>query len=268
MAEIPQDVLNEPAFQNVTPNSLKIDDSDIPELTPSDSEPEVKVETRKDEDPDVTPRFQDRFNEVYGESKRNERLAQEAQDRADRMERMLEETLKATRPSETRSVPDDWKKALGDTPVTQEFYDLLDRELTTREQRATEKAYERLQTEQAQQNDSVQQGIQVIDSDLDELEKGIGRALTDDEQDSILDIADEMTPKDRYGNYAQPLIPLRAAYGEYRARQLEAKTPQKEARARANAIVSARGSTVEENPAASLVRGRPNPDGWRKALGL
>jgi hypothetical protein len=268
--EIPEDVLNEPAFNIQTANHQKINDSDIPELDQGESEPEVKVESRKgkkEEDVEVTPRFQDRFNEIYGEAKRHEREASEARERADRLERLLETSLQQARTPEKRTVPDEWKKVLGETDATEAFYELLDRELSTREQRAVEKAYERYVEEQQGSTEAVRANEGVIDSELEALEDSIGRELTDDEAAAILDIADELTPQEN-GRYLTNLVPLRAAYGEYRARQFEAKAPQQQQRQRVASVVSAKGGSVGESPATREVRGRPNPDGWRKAIGL
>lgn len=268
--EIPEDVLNEPAFNIVTPDHQKINDSDVPELVREDSEPEIKVESRKgkkDEEPEVTPRFQDRFNEIYGEAKRHEREASEARDRADRLERLLEQSMQQTRTPEKRTVPDEWKQALGETEATQAFYELLDRELNTREQRAVEKAYERYVEEQQGSTQAIRANEGAIDNELESLEDSIGRELTDEEASAILDIADELTPQEN-GKYLTSLVPLRAAYGEYRARQFEAKAPQQQQRQRVASIVNAKGGSVGESPATQGVRGRPNPDGWRKAIGL
>lgn len=268
---IPEDELNEPAFNVSVPSHQKINDEDVPELVPEDSEPEIKVDSRKgrkdDADPEVTPRFQDRFNEIYGEAKRHEREASEAKDRADRLERLLEQSMQQGRTPEKRSVPDEWKKVLGETEATDAFYDLLDRELSSREQRAVEKAYERYVEDQRDNSEAVRANEGVIDSELESLENSIGRELTDDEAEAILGIADELTPQEN-GKYLTNLVPLRAAYGEYRARQFEAKAPQQQARQRAASIVNAKGGSVGESPATQQVRGRPNPDGWRKAIGL
>lgn len=273
--EIPEDVLNEPAFNIIAPDHQKINDSDIPELVQEESEPEIKVESRKGgrkeeakgDESEVTPRFQDRFNEIYGEAKRHEREAQESRERADRLERLLEQSLQQGRTPEKRSVPDEWKKVLGETEATEAFYDLLDRELSTRETRAAEKAYERYVDDQRNNTEAVRANEGVIDNELESLEDQIGRELTDDEASAILDIADELTPQ-RDGKYLTNLVPLRAAYGEYRARQLEAKAPQQQQRQRVASVVSAKGGSVGESPATREVRGRPNPDGWRKAMGL
>jgi len=271
MEIIPEDVLNEPAFNIATPDHQKINDSDIPELVQEESEPEIKVESRKgrkeEETAEVTPRFQDRFNEIYGESKRHEREAQEARDRADRLERLLEQSMQQGRAPEKRNVPDEWKRVLGETEATDAFYELLDKELSTRESRATEKAYERLIEEQRGSTEAVRANEGAIDRELESLEDQLGRELTDEEASAILDIADELTPQEN-GRYTTNLVPLRAAYGEYRARQLEAKAPQQQQRQRVASVVSAKSSSVGESPAQREVRGRPNPDGWRKAMGL
>lgn len=272
MEIIPQDVLgDEPAFNVSPPDHLKINDSEIPDLVPEDSEPEIKPESRRgrkeEETAEVTPRFQDRFNEIYGEAKRHEREASEARERADRLERLLEKSMQQGQTPEKRAVPDEWKKVLGETESTDAFYDLLDRELSTREQRAADKAYERFVEDQRDNTEAVRANEGAIDNELESLEDSIGRELTDEEAAAILDIADELTPQEN-GKYLTNLVPLRAAYGEYRARQFEAKAPQQQQRQRVASVVSAKGGSVGEGPATQGVRGRPNPDGWRKAIGL
>jgi len=57
-----------------------------------------------------------------------------------------------------------------------------------------------------------------IDKNLDALAKHIGRTLTDEEQEAVLDIVDEFMPKNEDGNYFWPLISFEKAWEVYELR--------------------------------------------------
>lgn len=274
MGAIPDEGLNEPAFDIKTPDSQKIDDSGIPEPRQEESRPAKRIEegaapTRdgvsRETEEGGSPRFQRRFDKVYGERMFYEREAQAAKARAEAAERLLEQSMRGR----TEPASDDkfnrWKKVLGDTPVTKEFYDLLNGEMSAYEQRAAEKAIETFRETQQAAAERTKAAESAIDADMDELQDSLGRDLTDDEATEILNVADEMTPKDAEGNYKRPLVPLTAAYEVYMARQKIDTGARREARNRANqAIGSGRGGIDDSPP--TIQRGRPNPDGWRKAI--
>jgi hypothetical protein len=261
---------NEPAFNIQTPSNNKINDVDVPEIPLEESGTEGKKERKpssgKKDASDPSPRFQERFNEVYSEAKRNERELQYERERAERMEKLLEKQL-TQGPRQEQGVPEKWKKILGeDNPQTEQFYQLLKEEFGNKGQSITkEEILEAIREEQKAEARVYREAEDSIDTDRDSLEDTLGRELEDDEAAEILEIAYELTPKDRYGNYEQ-LVPMSAAYGEYRARQLESKTPQRNARNAAASVISARGGNISDTPR-PVQGGRPDPGAWRKIFG-
>lgn len=60
-----------------------------------------------------------------------------------------------------------------------------------------------------------------IDERFEALSAHIGRLLTKEETDDILDIVDEYTPKNENGNYLYPLIPFEYAWEIYEIKKSE-----------------------------------------------
>ena len=62
---------------------------------------------------------------------------------------------------------------------------------------------------------------EIIDENLEGLAYYIGRELTPEEEDEILTIVDEFTPKDEKGNYLVDLLPFDYAWEIYLAKLKE-----------------------------------------------
>ncbi len=60
--------------------------------------------------------------------------------------------------------------------------------------------------------------IEIIDENLEGLSYSIGRELTEEEEDEILMIVDEFTPKNEKGNYLVDLLPFDYAWEIYQAK--------------------------------------------------
>lgn len=65
----------------------------------------------------------------------------------------------------------------------------------------------------------VEKNIEIIDENLKYLAEYVGRELTDYEENFILDIIDEYTPKDANGNYLIDILPLDYAWEIYQAKR-------------------------------------------------
>ncbi len=65
-----------------------------------------------------------------------------------------------------------------------------------------------------------------IDRRFENLAAYVGRKLTEEEQEAILDIVDECTPKDGKGYYRGPLVPFDYAWKIYEnQKESDGKTP-------------------------------------------
>jgi|GEM_PF-2638718 len=65
----------------------------------------------------------------------------------------------------------------------------------------------------------VRESMEVVEHRLAELEDSIGRNLSEVEQMGILDVVDELTPKDKKGDYLYELIPFEYAWDVYQIKR-------------------------------------------------
>ncbi len=249
----------------------KIDDSHISDI-PNEEE-EEDDEQDPPEKPEKEPKEearipQRRFDRVYAEKETLKREKAEADQRIDRLADMLQQQLTASQQKEiARTTPDKWKKILGeDNPLTDQFYALLDEEMTAREQKAAERALQ--QWEEKQQNETTQVAervnelTDVHESFADDIGLDTSTEQGDAEMAKILAIQDELTPTGTDGKYSQPLIPIEVAYEVYKARNASTVNPQKQRKAQVSQIVASGRGDV--NSPRTPSKGRPDPGGWRK----
>lgn len=64
----------------------------------------------------------------------------------------------------------------------------------------------------------VEANVQIIEDKFADLEEYLDREITEKEQDAILDIIDEFTPKDKDGNYLVDLLPFEYAWQIHQAK--------------------------------------------------
>lgn len=69
-----------------------------------------------------------------------------------------------------------------------------------------------------QEDFRVEKNIEIIDENFEELAECVGREITEEEQSDILDIVDELTPKNAEGNYIAELLPFDYAWKVYEAK--------------------------------------------------
>lgn len=78
---------------------------------------------------------------------------------------------------------------------------------------------------------NIVKNVAEIDKNLAALSRHVGRILSDEEQEAILDIVDEFMPKDEKGGYYWPLVSFEKAWEVYELRnqvkKLLAKPPTK-----------------------------------------
>lgn len=65
----------------------------------------------------------------------------------------------------------------------------------------------------------MESNLEEIEERIKQLSKNIGRKLTDDEENDILDIVDEYTPKKENGKYLVELLPFEYAWLIYDAKK-------------------------------------------------
>lgn len=133
----------------------------------------------------------------------------------------------------------------GDTEAAEKLYQAELARLSAIEERATDRAYERLsQREQVEQR-VIEDRVSSMDSAFEELSVVAGKDLSDDEQVAILDIVEKYSPKDRNGKIPEEyLMSLDDAYEIYQM-QSEAAKPNRSSR---NAIAALSGARSQGAP--------------------
>lgn len=210
------------------------------------------------------------------------RRAREAEQRAQEAEAALEELQRerATRPEVTREtsrepeqftggLPSYWVKLYGDSPQSREAYGY---ELVRQEQieeRAERRAVEAYRNEGQAERRALVANENIIDNRIDDLSDQLGRGLTDSEESALLDIVDEYTPKDEYGNYAGDTIPFTKAWEIYEMKQGAQAQTTRRSRSTATQLT---GSKTEGEPSGQEKQKNDNwnPMDWnsyRKRIG-
>jgi hypothetical protein len=110
---------------------------------------------------------------------------------------------------------DDWDRWVamhGDSEASKRAYDFDQQRLRKIEELAEQRALEAIDRREEYQTRAISSNIEKLDEDVEFLEDQIGRRLTPKEEETILDIRDEYTAKDRNGNYAGELLPIEKAW--------------------------------------------------------
>lgn len=152
---------------------------------------------------------------------------------------------RASEPEPQREVANDedlkkfYTTTFGATELADKLYQAELARLSAIEERATDRAFERLsQREQVEQR-VIEDRVSSMDSAFEELSVVTGKDLSDDEQVAILDIVEKYSPKDRNGKIPEEyLMSLDDAYEIYQM-QHEAAKPNRSQR---NAIAALSGA--------------------------
>lgn len=207
-----------------------------------------------------------RFKNVHAAKEEAERQAQEALQQAEYWKRMAE--LKNGQPSAPQAdVPDYWLEMYGDNDVSRKAWDTQRKANEQLIKEAREEAVNAYREQKNQEASAQAQNLQVIESEIESLEGLIGRPLTDKEQDMVLDIVDDYTPKDAQGNYLGAMLPFDKAWEIYELKSQASKAPKKNAREAVAATSSA--STQGDTSVAAVKDEEFNPrdwNAWKKRL--
>lgn len=65
----------------------------------------------------------------------------------------------------------------------------------------------------------IEKNVDKINENFEELAEYIGRELTEYEESAVLDVIDEITPKDSNGDYVAGLVPFEFAWEVYEAKK-------------------------------------------------
>jgi len=258
----------EEARAKLTPEQLDkpVDEVDAEPTAESVPEEAVKPEAEPEKEP------------VEEESKEPEAKAEEEEEkvpksrfltmhqRAIEAEKALRqfEAERANQPEPVTPIADDeelhnfFKETFGDTELTEKLYKNELARLASIEDKAAERAFERLSQREQQEAQVIEERVASFDQAFDELTSVTGKDFSDDEQVAILDIVEEYSPKDADGKLiGDYLLPLDKAYEIYSVKNQPVVQAKKAER---NKVASLSGARSEGTPA-----GESNADwkpGW------
>lgn len=156
----------------------------------------------------------------------------EAEQRAEEAEQRLNEVLSRREtpsyrqePQEVEpysgSLPYHWAKMYGDNDTSRLAYSYeLERQEALREEFRRE-ALQAVREERNYESQVIATNERTIDERLEDLSYSLGRGLSEREEEALLSIADEYTPKDENGNYSGDLIPFDKAWEIYNLQQAQ-----------------------------------------------
>lgn len=152
-------------------------------------------------------------------------------------------------------IPDDealhqyYVKTFGEGELTETLYKNELARFASIEEKAADRAFERLSKREQEQEKIVNQRVESFDHAFEELAIATGKTdFTDDEQVAMLDIVESYSPKDKEGRLLGDfLLPLDKAYEIY---QLQHETSAKPKKAERNAVAALAGARSEGSSAA------------------
>ncbi len=209
----------------------------------ADNEVEAEVETEADAETTVEadpPRVPySRFETV------NERAI-----RAEEQLRIMQEEREKERNAQNAAPNDDglpsyWVKLYGDSDISKEAYQLRQQELKEEREQLRTSLREDMQREQVEAEQRTEQTVEDWTGQIDEFAAANKRKFTDTQTDALLDVMDELTPKDEDGNYLiEPIQYLPQAVELYDLRMEKATAKQKESRKSTAKLTSAKSEGV------------------------
>lgn len=201
------------------------------------TEEEENSETTVDNDPPRVP--YSRFETV------NERaIRAEEQLRIMREEREQERLAQAAATTDA-GLPSYWVELYGDSDTSKKAYQLRQQELKEEREQLRTALREDMQREQAEAEQRTEDTVEDWSTKIDEFATTHKRKFTEAQTDALLDVMDELTPKDEDGNYiVEPIQYLPQAVELYDLRMERATAKQKESRKNTAKLTSAKSEGV------------------------
>lgn len=255
MFEIPQselDKLNGAAFSEDSEDHEESEEETKAEEVVKESTEAVSASTDEDAVADKARIPYSRFQTVNEEKIR-------AEERARLLEEQLAEFKRPVTADTQQEIelPPEWVELYGDGDVARKAYQIQLNVNERIQEEAANKAYERMQSRAKEEQESVSKGLEIIEDGLKKFQETLGRSLTETEENAILDVQDEFTPKDENGNYIAPLFSPEKAYEVYTLRTQAAKAAKTQAK---RGVVSLTGASSEGDVSSS--NANYNPQSW------
>lgn len=236
-AKLTNEQLDRPIDEVVAPKSEEVAPSESVSETPIETVPEPVVSTPEPEEEKVP---KSRFLTMHQRAVEAEKALRQFE--AERKE-SPELVIQVDEDDELKKF---YTTTFGDTEMAEKLYQNELKRLATIEERASERAYERLSKREQENLQLIDQRVASMDSAFEELGIVEGKDFTDDEQTAMLDIVEKYSPKDRNGKIPEEyLLPLDKAYEIYQL-QVEQAKPNRSQR---NAVAALSGAKSEGAPA-------------------
>lgn len=241
--QIPQEEIDK--LNASTMESMFDGNAEIEEEAPVDEEPVKKVEekvsasTDEDAAADKARIPYSRFETVNEEKIR-------AQERV----KYLEEQLASKTPeaqTEELDLPSEWVELYGNSDEAKRAYGLQMSLNERMQEQAAQKAVEMIEGRKTDQEKIVQENLQVIEQELTSFSDTLGRKLTEGEENAILNIQDEFTPKDEDGRYLSKLLSPDKAFEIHTLRQAQTVAKTKQSKNRVLAVTGANSEADSSN---------------------
>lgn len=235
-AKLTNEQLDRPIDEVVAPKSEEVAPSEsVPETPSSEVSPE-EVSTPEPEEEKVP---KSRFLTMAKRAIEAEKAAR------------AYEAERESRPEPVIAVDDDedlkkfYTTTFGETEMAEKLYQNELKRLGSIEERAADRAYERIAQREQEDAQLIDNRVASMDSAFEELGLVSGKDFTDEEQVAMLDIVEKYSPKDKNGKIPEDyLLPLDQAYEIYQLQSEQAK-PNRTAR---NAVAALSGARSEGAP--------------------
>lgn len=239
--KLTQDQLDTPVDEvDVEPSTESVPEEAVEPDTEA-ATPEIKQPEPEPEEEEKVPKS--RFLTVH-------QRAIEAEKRLRQFEAQAKQPKEETPVlSDDDSLRQHYVEIFGESELTDKLYKAELARLASIEDKAAERAYERLSQREQQEQAVIQERVQDFDRSFEELEATTGQSFDDDAQVAILDIVEKYSPKDDKGHIiADYLMPFDQAYEIYQIQN----APKAEAkRAERNKVASLSGARSEGAPSGS-----------------
>lgn len=152
-----------------------------------------------------------------------------------------QQTVETRTESDSKELPDYWIEMFGDSEASQKAFTAEQQRLSTIEEKAAERAFQRLESREQEEETRTKEIVDSFDSAFEELGIVQDKEFTDEEQVAILDIVEKYSPKDKDGKLLRDfLLPLDKAYEIYSVRTDSKTAEKKAARSQVASLTSAR----------------------------
>jgi hypothetical protein len=234
-----------------------------------ETSPESLTNEETKEDPEESAESVEEVDEdgqkvPYSRFKAKVDRVKEAEAQIQFLEEELEKSRNSRQESEKEEItPDDaWIKLYGDSDAAKEAYKIQLQRDAAIEERAIEKAIDRISRRESEEIERLSENESIIDENLNKLQEKLGKKLTSKQEEEILSIVDELSPVGEDGKYLG-MISFDKAYEIYSLKNSSKNAPTNRARQDIAELTSGNSegeidSTVHAN--------KKGWDSWREAI--